>query len=97
MEPRPWRFIFVRVVSDPDNVEAEFAIIVHSKMKRRGLGSILMRKMIAYCRMRGIQRIVGEVLAGNTGMLTLASRHGFAHEPSEEHKVIRLRLDLTAA
>ena len=33
---------------DPDNVDAEFAIIVRSDLKGRGLGHLLMRKMIDF-------------------------------------------------
>jgi acetyltransferase len=40
----------VRVVADPDNVEAEFAVAVRSDMKGRGLGGLLMQKLIGYCR-----------------------------------------------
>ena len=35
----------VRAVIDPDNVDAEFAVIVRSDLKTRGLGRILMRKL----------------------------------------------------
>src|SRR5207237_9581910 len=36
----------VRAVCDPDNVDAEFAIIVRSDLKGRGLGRVLLRKMV---------------------------------------------------
>ena len=53
-----------RVIADPDNVSAEFAIIVRSKLKGQGLGLILLRKLIAYCRSRGTREVVGEGLSG---------------------------------
>ena len=43
----------VGTVTDPDNVAAEFSILVRSDLKGEGLGSLLMRKMIRYCRERG--------------------------------------------
>ena len=43
----------------PDNVEAEFAIIVRSDLKGRGLGQLLLGKMIGYLRAHGTQRMVG--------------------------------------
>jgi acetyltransferase len=67
----------VRAIADPDNVAAEFAVIVRSDLKRRGLGAILMRKLIAYCRSRGTQRLVGQVLPDNASMLRLARELGF--------------------
>ena len=39
----------VRAVADPDNVEAEFAIIVGADLKGQGLGQLLLDKMIRTC------------------------------------------------
>jgi GNAT superfamily N-acetyltransferase len=52
----------IRTVTDPENVQAEFAIIVRSDLKGRGLGGVLFHKMIRYCRSRGTQTLVGDVL-----------------------------------
>ena len=43
----------VRAMADPDHEKAEFAVIVRSDVKGQGLGSILMSKVIEYCRGRG--------------------------------------------
>jgi len=67
----------VRAVTDPDNVEAEFGLIVRSKLKGSGLGLLLMQKMIAYLRGRGTQRLVATVLDNNERMLALARQLGF--------------------
>jgi acetyltransferase len=67
----------VRVFIDPDNVEAEFAIIVRSDMHGRGLGQMLMHKMIAFLTGRGTQRMVGAILHENQGMRELARSNGF--------------------
>jgi acetyltransferase len=67
----------VRIAADPDNVRAEFAIIVRSDMQSHGLGHILADKMIRYCRERGIQEIIGSVLSDNRRMLSLAAKLGF--------------------
>jgi acetyltransferase len=87
----------VRIIFDPDNVEAEFAIIVHSGFKGRGLGSVLMQKMITYCRERDTEAIVGQVLANNKPMLRLADSLGFTRQPSEDRDIVQLRLDLRSA
>lgn len=87
----------VRIVCDPDNTQAEFAIIVHSKMKRKGLGRALMHKMINYSRSRGTGRLVGEVLAENHSMLNLAKSLGFLTERESGEPVVRVVLDLQAA
>jgi len=77
----------VRAIADPDNVAAEFAVIVRSDLKRRGLGAILMRKVIDYCRSRGTQRLVGQVLPDNASMLRLARELGFQFDAADQDGV----------
>ncbi len=67
----------VRTVTSPDNTKADFAIMVRSDLKRTGLGTALMNKMIGYCRSRGTGAIVGLVLADNQAMLDLTRKFGF--------------------
>ncbi len=76
----------VRSVIDPDNIDAEFAVIVRSDLKARGLGRILMRKMIAFLTGRGTQRMVGYVLRENDSMRKLARSLGFEplHAPTDD-------------
>ena len=66
-----------RAISDPDNVEAEFAIIVRSDLKGRGLGHLLLTRLIDYLGSRGTQRMVGQVLRENQAMRKLAADAGF--------------------
>jgi acetyltransferase len=68
----------VRATADPDNLEAEFAIVVRSDLKGRGLGHLLLEKMIRYLRSRGTERVVGFVLHENLAMRDLALSQGFA-------------------
>lgn len=82
-----------RAVADPDNVIADFAIIVRSDIKGQGLGPILMKKLIDYCRSRGTQQIAGEALSHNTRILNLVRRFGFRIEPADA-ETMSLRLDL---
>ncbi|MDF3833397.1 bifunctional acetate--CoA ligase family protein/GNAT family N-acetyltransferase [Cupriavidus basilensis] len=65
-----------RAVTDPDNLRAEFAVAVRSDCKHRGIGGLLMNKLVAYCRARGTRELVGTTLATNTAMLRLASTSG---------------------
>lgn len=85
----------VRAVTDPDNLAAEFGVIVRSDLKGRGLGRLLMDKLIRYQRARGTQRIVGDVILENTGMRELARRLGFVEQPVEDgDSCCAIRLDL---
>jgi acetyltransferase len=81
-------------VADPDNENAEFGIIVRSDHKGRGLGRLLIDKMIRYCKARGTRRLVGDVLAANAPMLQLARALGFEGAPDADGQVVRLRLML---
>ncbi|MCP5155156.1 MAG: bifunctional acetate--CoA ligase family protein/GNAT family N-acetyltransferase [Ectothiorhodospiraceae bacterium] len=83
----------VRAVCDPDNARAEFAIVVSSELKGRGLGHTLLEKMLRYLRARGTDEVVGEVLASNEAMLNLARRLGFeVTRASGEAVSVRLAL-----
>ncbi|MDP3700407.1 MAG: bifunctional acetate--CoA ligase family protein/GNAT family N-acetyltransferase [Hylemonella sp.] len=74
----------VRAVTDPDNVAAEFGVIVRSDLKGRGLGALLMDKLIRYQRARGTQRITGDVMLENARMRELARHLGFVEGPVED-------------
>ena len=88
----------VRAVADPDNVEAEFAIIVRSDLKGEGLGHRLLAKMIAYLRSRGTQRLSAYVLRENVSMRELAASHGFVVDRARsDSDALCYTLDLTAA
>ena len=89
----------VRTVSDADNVEAEFAIIVRSDLKRGGLGLLLLDKIVRYARRRGLARLIGGVLSENTGMRELAKQCGFTLDASKPHEpgVVQLVLPLSAS
>lgn len=67
----------VRAVADPDNEEAEFAIIIRPDAQRQGLGRVLMRKMIGHLQRRGTRRMSAYMLAENRGMRALAQELGF--------------------
>lgn len=73
----------VRLAADPDNIRAEFAVLVRSDLKGRGLGRMLMDHLISFARKRGIQTLFGEVLRENTIMLSLCRDLGFSIEALE--------------
>jgi acetyltransferase len=88
----------VRAIGDPDNVEAEFAIVVRSDLKGRGMGRLLMNRIIDYARGQGTRWLVGDVLRENKGMLGLALALGFAVEPARsDAEVAHVRLALRTA
>jgi len=81
-----------RAIADPDNIAAEFAVIVRSDLKGQGLGCLLMDKLIRYCRARGTRELVGEALPHNDRMHHLAHRCGFDIVPGDGTVKMRLAL-----
>jgi acetyltransferase len=79
----------VRAIADPDNVSAEFGIVVRSDLKGEHLGELLMRRIIDYQRHHGTKKLVATVLVDNTRMLELARRLGFVEKASDQGEGIR--------
>jgi acetyltransferase len=83
-----------RAISDPDNETAEFAVAARSDMKGKGLGSLLLTRIIDYARERGTRWLVGEALRENTGMIALARKAGFELIRTEDPSVVGFRMRL---
>jgi len=84
----------VQVVIDPNNETAEYAIMVRSDIKGRGLGRILMEKMIEFCRRKGTETFIGQVLPNNRRMLTLCESLGFTRKFIPDEDVFEVTLPL---
>lgn len=82
----------VRAVSDPDNEDAEFAILVRSDLKGQGLGRLLMEKMIRYASIKGLHSLSGVTMPTNRGMINLARKLGFKVKMDLEEGVAELKL-----
>jgi acetyltransferase len=84
-----------RAMTDPDNITAEFGIIIRSDIKGGGLGHLLMDKLVAYLRAQGTQQLVATVLRENSRMLELGHMLGFRDaEVQEDHSTRSIVLDL---
>ena len=83
-----------RVIMDPDNLHAEFAIVVRSDCQGLGLGRILMTAAINHCKRQGVESIEGITLPENTGMIELARKLGFKISRDFEEGSINMVLKL---
>ena len=81
-------------VCDPDNVRAEFSIQVRSDLQHRGLGRLLLDKLLRYLRERGTREVWGECLVENTGMAALARGLGFELRMQPDRGTLGLYLAL---
>ena len=84
----------VRTIADPNNDQAEYAILVRSDLKGQRLGWKLLDKMVHYCRSRGTQEIVGQVLRDNSKMLDLVLGMGFTSHGRADEDVVEVSLKL---
>jgi len=95
---RPFEEAFcgvVRISADPDRERAEYAVLVRSDMKGRGLGTALMNEIIEYARAQGIGELFGSVLRENRTMLDIAERLGFERRADTgDPEVVEVRLPL---
>jgi acetyltransferase len=67
----------VRIHSDSIYETGEYAILLRSDLKGRGLGWALMQLIIEYARSEGLKMISGDVLQENTIMLEMCRNLGF--------------------
>jgi acetyltransferase len=71
----------VRLHADANYERGEYAVLVRSDLKGRGLGYLLMQMIIDYARAEGLRTIEGQVLGENTAMLAMCRELGFSVSP----------------
>ena len=67
----------VRLHADATHETGEYAILLRSDLKGRGLGWSLMQLIIEYAKSEGLKRIFGQILQENTVMLKMCRELGF--------------------
>src|SRR5262245_40406998 len=74
-----------RYALDPEG-GAEFAIAVADEYQRRGLGTRLIKELLATAWRRGVRRLFGEIKSDNRAMLAFAVQLGFRLRGSLEDR-----------
>jgi acetyltransferase len=83
----------VRIITDPDNETAEFAIVVGDPWQRQGLGTVMTRYILEIARNRGIKKVYAYLLKDNVDMLHLFLKFKFTHQREEGMYRVELLLD----
>jgi acetyltransferase len=84
-----------RYAAAPDMRRAEFALAVRSDWHHRGLGQLLMARLIEAAKTRGIAALYGDVLRENATMFDLCRHLGFvAENHPDDPALLRLTLGL---
>ena len=85
----------VRIHSDSIYESGEYAILLRSDLKGRGLGWALMQLIIEYAKSEGLKQIAGEVLQENIGMLDMCRQLGFEIKTDPvEYDICHVKLEL---
>ena len=71
----------VRLHADANYDSGEYAVLVRSDLKGRGLGWLLMQMIIEYARAEGLKTIEGQVLSENTTMLAMCRSSASTSRP----------------
>jgi acetyltransferase len=74
------------------NNDAEFAVLVSDHYQRVGLGTELLRRLVAIGRDEGMDHIVAEILPENEGMKRICQRLGFSIKLERETGVVHAQL-----
>ena len=84
-----------RYIGNPDQESAEYAVVVADAWQNRGVGHMLMVRLVDCARQRGFKRLEGAVLRNNTGMIRFVEGLGFVvQEDPEEPEQVHTTLDL---
>jgi acetyltransferase len=76
----------VRLHTDSSREAGEYAILLRSDLKGRGLGWAMMQLIIEYARFQGLKRVYGQILQENSVMLKMCRELGFTVTSSTEDR-----------
>ncbi len=82
------------VVSDQRPTEAEAAIVIEDRFQNRGLGTVLLDRLLRYARGHGIRAFVAEINAENERMLKFVRHSGLPTEKRLEGGVWEIRVKI---
>lgn len=86
-----------QIHADPEGREGEYAILLRSALKGRGLGWALMRCLLRQASRAGLRRVTGEVLRENTSMLAMCRELGFsARATASDPLLVQVEMDVEA-
>ena len=75
----------VRIIADPYNDSAEFAILVADVYQNKGLGNKLTDYVLDIARKKGVRRIYAEIMTENRAMIHILTKRGFEMSQSNDN------------
>jgi len=81
------------LIADPR--EAEFALTVGRPLANLGLGTLMLRRLLRWARLKRLDAVYGDISQDNTSMLRVVEKLGFQRIPLHDNPgLIRARLAL---
>ncbi len=81
---------------DKDDLEvAESAVVVTDEFQGRGLGKLLLKRLVNYARAKGIHTLRGNMQVGNNRMLDLVKRSGLPHQTRYVDGIWEVNIDIS--
>jgi acetyltransferase len=74
--------------------EAEFSVLVSDRFQRRGVGTLLLNRLLEVGRAESLKRITAEILFDNRPMQRISKKLGFHLRRDAEEMVVKADLDL---
>jgi acetyltransferase len=74
--------------------EAEFSVLVSDRFQRRGIGTLLLSRLLEVARAEGLSRITAEILFDNRPMQRILKELGFHLRRDTEEMDVKAELDL---
>jgi acetyltransferase len=87
----------VRLIADPYNETAEYAIVIGDPWHKLGLGTVMTSYILEIARKRGIKKVYAYVLKDNVAMLNLGEKFNFICRRMEDFWQLELKLNSISA
>lgn len=83
-----------RAISNPNNINAKFAVLVRSNLKKLSLSQRLIKKLITYTQNHKLQRLNSITMPNNRSIVALARKLKFNVNIQLKKKIVGLTLNL---
>jgi acetyltransferase len=77
--------------------EAEFSVLVSDRFQRRGIGTLLLNRLLEVARAEDLSRVTAQILFDNRPMQRISKELGFHLRRDMEEMVVKADLDLYSA
>jgi GNAT superfamily N-acetyltransferase len=79
----------------PGDRSAELAVVVDDALQHRGVGRLMLERLVDVAREAGIESLVADVLAGNAAMLALLRTVGLPRRTETDGDTVTVLVDLS--